>query len=226
VRGQHLLRRETGERGMTGEQLVAYDAQGVDIRPVVGVGIRRRLLGCHVGRRAERDADRGERGRPRRRAQRFGHAEISDERVFSRDQHVVRLYVPMHQRVFVGIGQGVRDIAQDPHRFGDRKLALACEPRPQGLPLDQGHRVVQQALDGARRKKRNDVRVLKLCGELDLSAEPLDAQAGGEVLRQDLDDDGPVERCLRGHEDASHPAAAKLLPDTVRRTERALQASQ
>src|SRR5205807_1063138 len=45
VRGQHLLRRETGERGMTGEQLVAYDAQGVDIRPVVGVGIRRRLLG-------------------------------------------------------------------------------------------------------------------------------------------------------------------------------------
>ena len=70
------------------------------------------------------------------------------------------------------------------------------------------------------------MRVLELCGELDLSAEPLDAQTGGEVRRQDFDDDGPVERCLRGHEDASHPAAAELLADTVRRTERALQASQ
>ena len=57
------------------------------------------------------------------------------------------------------------------------------------------------------------------CGQpgrqLHLAAEPLAVDAGGQVGRQDLDDDLAAERVLARHEDATHPATGELPLDGV-----------
>ena len=99
-------------------------------------GIRRRLLGRHVGRRAERQAGAGDRRLPRL-VERLGDAEVGDQRVAVRDQHVVGLDVPVNDAVPVGIAQRVGHVAQDPHGLGHGQLAVsrravrgATRPRP------------------------------------------------------------------------------------------------
>jgi hypothetical protein len=52
------------------------------------------------------------------------------------------------------------------------------------------------------------VGVLERRGQVDLAAEAVDAQARGEVGRQDLDHHRPAEAGLLGHEYAAHGAAA------------------
>jgi len=215
VCGQHLLGREAAERRMPGQHLVGHNAERVDVRPVIGARVGGRLLRRHVGRSAERHADGGEGGLPRRRAQRFGYAEIGDHGVLPRDQHVVRLDVPVDQSVLVGIGERLRDVEQDAHRFGDRQFALTHELRPQGLAFDQRHRVVEQTLSRSGGEQGDDVRVLQLGGALDLTAEPLHVEPGGEVRGQHLDHDLAIEGDLGGDEDATHPATAELALDAV-----------
>src|SRR6185312_3222070 len=59
--------------------------------------------------------------------------------------------------------------------------------------------------------------------ELDFALEPLCAHAGGQLVRQDLDNNGATEACLLGHEDARHPATAQLAVDAVAPAERVEQ---
>ncbi len=60
-------------------------------------------------------------------------------------------------------------------------------------------------------------------GEPDLLAEALGADRLGQLGRQHLDDDRPVERALGRDEDARHPAAAELALDPVARDQRGLK---
>jgi hypothetical protein len=57
--------------------------------------------------------------------------------------------------------------------------------------------------------------VLERRGQVDLAAEAVEAQAGGEVGREDLDHDRPAEAGLLGQEDAAHGAAAELAAEDV-----------
>ncbi|MDV7390060.1 hypothetical protein RZS08_01850, partial [Arthrospira platensis SPKY1] len=57
--GERGLRRPAGEGGRAGEQLVRKQPHAVEVHAVVGRRVGRQLLGCHVGRRADRHAARG-----------------------------------------------------------------------------------------------------------------------------------------------------------------------
>jgi hypothetical protein len=48
---------QSSERRLSGKQLVAYDAEGVDIRARIDQGICRGLFGRHIRRGAERNSE-------------------------------------------------------------------------------------------------------------------------------------------------------------------------
>ena len=108
------------------------------------------------------------------------------------------------------VGEGARDVAQDPHRFGDRQRAALVEPPAERFAFDERHGEVRQAADLSGRKERDDVRVLEARGEQDLLLESLGAHPGGEVGREELDDDPAAEAAVAGKVDAAHAATAKL----------------
>ncbi len=89
-------------------------------------GLARGLLRRHVRRRAECDADRGERLAPGCLAHRLGDTEVGHQGMATREQHVVRLDVPMHHPLRVGVGQGIDDLDEHSYCFVHRQLALAA----------------------------------------------------------------------------------------------------
>ncbi len=91
------------------------------------------------------------------------------------------------------------------------------------FPFDERHRVVRQPVRVARRDDRDDVRLLERRDELDLTLEPFDVDARGQLGREQLDDDLPVESLFVGDKNARHAATAKLALKGVRGTEALLQ---
>src|SRR3989454_6920938 len=66
-------------------------------RSVIDGGVARSLLGGHVGRRAERHAEGGERAGAARARDRFGDAEVRHQRVLARErseEHTSELQSP------------------------------------------------------------------------------------------------------------------------------------
>ena len=118
--------------------------------------------------------------------ERLGDAEVGDQRVALGREHVVRLDVPVHYAVPVGVAQRVGHVAQDAGGLGHGQLALAPEPRAQRLALHQRHGVVEQLARLAGGEQRDDVGMLERRGQVDLAAEAVEAQAGGEVGRSTL----------------------------------------
>ena len=156
----------------------------------------------------------------RRLVQRLGDTEVGHQGVMIGQEHVVGLDVAVDHAVAMGIAQGVRHVAQHPERLGHRQLAIAGEPGPQRLALDQRHGVVEQAtrltsIGFPRGEQRNDVGMLERGGELDLAAESVGAQRSGEIGREDLDDDLPAQGGLPGLEDPAHAAATQLALEQI-----------
>jgi hypothetical protein len=249
VRDQELVRRAPGERRLAGEQLVRGGAEGVEIGAVIGVGVGRGLLGRHVGGGAQRGAEQRERRRARagrelrrharrpragragrpdaRGAERLGHAEVGDHRRVVRDEHVVGLDVAVHDALLVRIGERAGHLPEQPHGLAHRERSALAQPLAQRAPLDEGHREVGHARPLDRREAggehRDDVRVLEPRGQLDLAAEALDAEPGGQVEGEQLDHDAPDEGGLLRQEDVRHPPAAELALDGVGAAEGGLQ---
>jgi hypothetical protein len=138
-------------------------------------------------------------------------------------QDVVRLDVAMNDALAVRVSQCVHDIAQDAHDLIDRQLVMTSQSRPEGLPRDIRHRVVQQPSLGARRQKRYDVRVLESRRELDFALEPFGTQSRCKFGRENLDDDLSIKCQFMNQEDARHPSATQLPLDAERLAEDALQ---
>ena len=69
----------------------------------------------------------------------------------------------------------------------------------------------------------NDVRLLQRRRHSNLALEPLGADAGGELRREDFDDDLAAEADFVGDEDARHPAAAELALERVGSAQRRLE---
>ena len=92
------------------------------------------LLGTHVVRGAEGEAGLGDPG-----AAGLGHgqrdAEVGDHRLARLEQDVLRLEVPVDHALGVGVGQGIGEQGDETHRLVHRQLALALQPRAQGLAL-------------------------------------------------------------------------------------------
>ena len=153
---------------------------------MIDVRVGGRLLGRHVGRRAERDAGRRDPTPRARVAQGLGDAEVHHQRVPAREQHVVRLNVAVHHAVGVGVRQGVDDLHQDLHGVVDRQLAVPGQPVAQRLALDRRHDVIEESVGLTGVEQRQDVWVLELRDRLDLAREAVGAQRGGELGAQHL----------------------------------------
>ena len=154
VRCQDRLRRGRRERRLAAQHLVGHDPQGVDVGPVVGVGIGRRLFGGHVGRRSQRHAQRGQR-RARvtaRSSHRLGDAEVGHQGVLARQHHVVGLDVAVDHALGVSVRQGIGHVPHDAERVANRKAPLAGQLGAQRFALDIRHDVVQQVAFGAGRQ--------------------------------------------------------------------------
>jgi hypothetical protein len=140
VRGQHLVRREPRERRAAGNHFVRHRAERVDVGAVVDIRITRGLLRGHIRGRPERHADGGESTFGFGLADRLRDAEIGDDGVMAREQHVVGLDVAMDHAARVRVGQRVGDVLEDPDRVAHRKLAFARQAGPERLALHERHR--------------------------------------------------------------------------------------
>ena len=67
------------------------------------------------------------------------------------------------------------------------------------------------------------MRVLKFCREVDFSTEALHAQLGGDIGRENFDDDLSSEIAIHRHEDATHPTPDELALEGVAIAEGALE---
>ncbi|CAN5760520.1 hypothetical protein BH23GEM3_BH23GEM3_00470 [soil metagenome] len=130
-------------RGVTRQHFVQDRAKRVNVRAVGDVRIRRRLLGRHVVRRAQRQA----RLRPPaagRRAHRQRDAEVRDERVTVPQEDVFGLDVPVDDTLVVRVLQRVRYFGGNGHRLVNAELLLAIELLPERFPLHIRHDVIQE----------------------------------------------------------------------------------
>ena len=146
---------------------------------------------------------------------RLGHAEIHDQRVAARQQHVLGLDVAVDHAGAVGRGERLGDLAQQPHGLGYRKLADAREPVAQRLALYERHHVVEEAAGLTGVEHTEDVRVLQAGGDLDLPREPLGAEGGGELRAQHLQRHFAVVLQVLGEVDSGHAALSELPLDAV-----------
>jgi hypothetical protein len=176
---------------MPGEHLVAHDPEGVEIHPMVDVGLGHGLFRRHILRRADRDPYRGE-FVSRRDADGLGHAEVGDRGVAAREHHVVGLDVPVDDAPGVGVGERVGDLLEQPHGLVDGKLSHAVEPRPQRFALYERHDVVEEPLGRPGIVERENVGVLHLGDDMDLAGEPVGSHRGGQLGAEDLEGDVAV----------------------------------
>ena len=215
VRGQRLLRVEAGERRVAGEHLVAHHAHGIDIDPRIHLGIGGGLFRRHVRRGAECDADAGEVVLAGGLGDGLGDAEVHHHGVAAGEEDVLGLDVAMDHAGPVGDGERLGDLGEQPHRLGHRQLAGAGQAIAQGLALDVGHDVVEEAVGVAGVEDAEDVRMLEAGGDLDLAGEALGAECGGQLGAEDLDGDAAVVLEVFGEIDGGHATLAELTLDAV-----------
>jgi hypothetical protein len=138
VRGQQLGRGPPGKRGLPGEHLVGYDAESVEIDPVVGRGIGRGLLRRHVGRRANRKPHRRERAAFGGSRDGFRDAEVGDLGLILRQQHVLRLDVAVDDPLALRLSQRAGDLSDESRRERNRQLSRPSNRARSDSPATNG----------------------------------------------------------------------------------------
>src|SRR6188768_2138443 len=97
---------------------------------------------------------------------------------------------------------------------------LAGEPFPEGLALDKRHDIVEQgeACRGghfSRVDQSEDMGMLQVGRDADLTQEPVPAQCGGKLGVQYLEGDGALMLDVVRQEDGRHAAATELSLDRI-----------
>ncbi len=222
--GHHLgddrLHGAAGEGRVADQHLVRRGTERVDVAAGADVALAHRLLGRHVGGRAERHAGLGH-ATVARLAGGEGDAEVGDQGAAVMQENVLRLDVAMDDAAAMGIVEGTRHLGGDAHGVGDRELLVANEAIAEGLALDEGHDVEEDrsslrvGIAGTRVEERENVRVLEVGGGLDLREEAFGADDGGEFGAEDLDGDGAIVLQVVRQVHRGHAALAKLALDPV-----------
>jgi hypothetical protein len=215
VGAEDLLGAAAGEGRAAREQLVPQGAHGVDVGPVVDVLVCGRLLRCHVGGRAQGDAGGGELVPARGIAHGLGHPEVGDPGMAAAEQDVVGLDVPVHHAHGVGRGQGVHHLLEDLRCLWDGKLAFPDEALPEGLALEIGHDVVEEAVGLTRVEEGKDVGMLQVGGDLHLLEEALRPHGGGQLGTKHLEGHLAVVLEVSGQVDGGHAARPDLPLDGI-----------
>ncbi len=195
------------------QQLVEDDAEGVDVGPVVD-----RLTGGLLGRDVVGGAENGAG---------LGDAVLDVERARDPEvghlrptvlvqQHVLRLYVPVHDSALVGECERRRDLLAQIDHLLDRKPPNAVDQLLEVVPVDvleddELPSGVLAAVDHG-----HDVRVCELRHRPRLPAKPLDVLlVVAEPPVEDLQRDLSLEQTVVGPVDLGHPAAAHELLELV-----------
>ncbi len=206
---QHLEQQHlsvAAERPLPGQQLVEDDPQAVDVGPAVGlVRFAARLLGRHVGRRAQELAVHGHR--------RFvgvvlGQAEVHQVRPTLRvELDVGRLDVAVNDPMPVGVVQRIGHGGDQLRRRPEAEPA-GLEAGGQRLALDELLDEIEQALFGLTRFKQGDqAGVLELGRAACLSQEPVHFRAACEVARPEhFDGNGAAQFGVARPEDLAERA--------------------
>ncbi len=211
-----------------------HDAERPDVGPLVDRASAR-LLGAHVGRGAEDDAELGAvRGRHRRRVHerrragevrggrgarrvhRLGEAEVEDlDLAVRRELDVPGLKVAVNDPLLVRRLERLGDLAGDGQGLLERDRP-ALQSLGEVFALDELHHERADAVRLLEAVDRGDVRVLKLGEELCLALEAGEALGvGGEHLGEDLDGDLALQLRVGRAVDDPHPALAEGAGDLV-----------
>ena len=100
--------------------------------------------------------------------ERFRNAEVRDGRSSSRQQDVLRLDIAVNDSIRMRTRECAGDVDENRTGFRHRNRP-ALQSRSQGLAVDEWHREERQARGLPRGKNRDDVRVLEICGNRNLT---------------------------------------------------------
>src|SRR5678815_1330869 len=114
----------------------------------------------------------------------FCNSEVSDYPGFVREKNVLRFDVAMYYTVIVRICECACDVLENWNGFGDWNAGISLESLAKGESIDKRHRVIRKTCRDSRRENRNDIRMLQLRRELDLSLESFGAYSCGELGHQ------------------------------------------
>ena len=210
-------RRGAGKRQRARRHLVDHDAEGKEIRPLVGL-VSPGLFRRHVGHRAEHDPGR----RPVGVGDLGGHrgigglgleavscqTEVEQPGTALGQRDVGGFEVAVDDPLPVRGVEGIGDLDGNPDRLVDGQRALR-EPLGQRVALQVLHHQVVDPVLGADVEDGADMGVTQGRQRLGFPLEPLPAFGIlGEVLGQDLDGDGAIKTGVAGSIDFAHAAGA------------------
>ena len=212
--GDDRLGSRPSVRRLPRQHLVQHTGQAVLVGSAIEPLLGARLLGTHVRRGAEREARFCE-PLPPRAAHRQRDPEVRHHRLALVQHDILGLDIAMDDTTAVREVEGRGDRAGKAQRLVERQLAFPLQALAQALALDVRHDVIEEAIRLARVDQRQNVGVLELCGEADLSEEPLGAEDSRKLGAQHLERDRAVVLHVPGQIDRRHPAAPELTLDRV-----------
>jgi len=115
----------------------------------------------------------------------------------------------------VRVGERIRDLRREAERVAQGQLALAGHPVAEGLAVDEGHDVIQEAVRVTRVVEREDVGMVEPRGDLDLAQEPLGPQGLRQLSAQHLERDLAVVPDVRREVHRRHAAGADLALEAI-----------
>ena len=199
---------------MTREHLIQHGAHGIHVAPRRDLLLRRRLLGAHVVRRAEREP--GLRHTPAGGGtDRKCNPEVRHHRAAVIHQNIFGLDVAVHHAVPVRVVQRIGHFPGNADRLFHAQLRLAIQLVAERLALDVGHDVKQKPVRRTRVKERQNMRVLQRRGGFNLLQESLSAEHGGELRLEQLERHLAVVLHVLAQIDRRHAAFAELALDAV-----------
>ena len=201
------------ERDLAREQLERHAADRVEVRPRADV-LRHRLLGRHVGRRADRRARRGQEGARLHLRRRLGDAEVGDLHAPVRGDHqVLGLEVAVDDAVLLRVGEPGEQALE---HAADLRQGHLADVRAQRAALDVLHRDVRRAVVLEVVVHGDDVRMAQRAGHARLAQEALgERRVGGVEGAQLLERDEAVQVGLARQVHERHAAAPQLAQDLV-----------
>jgi hypothetical protein len=182
---------------------------------MVDIRVGHALLRRHIRRRAYRQAGYSDRLLACRLAHGLRDTEIRDECVPAGKHHILRFHIAVHDAAAVGVVQRISELREYSRRVGDGELSFARDAVAQRLPFHVRHNEVEQPVSLARVVQGEDIGVLELRGDLDLSDEAWPSHRGGELLTQHFERDlAPMPNVLC-QVDGRHAALPKLSLDAI-----------
>ena len=202
---QHAVTCLRAKRWPAGTEHVHHAAQTEQIAPRVD-----RLTACLFGRHELRRAGDDSRSREARVVRRASETEVREQNSIDSpfQQNVCRFDVSMNQPLRMSGREPARHLMSNPQNVERLQRSLTIDALLQRLTRHVRHDKVRQPAARIHCQDRHDVGMNDHRGRLRFSCEPLSrGAAAGQVRREHLHDDRPVELFLKPLEDNSHAAS-------------------